>query len=494
LDRLGVAVRAQPIDWSPRRAALDAEEAAILDRLTRAPLDSRFVHVQHIFPTAFHRDPAAVASIGRTMFETDRIPASWVERCNAMDEVWVPSDFNLETFARSGVEPRKLRKLPGAIDAERFRTPVSPLPFGPNGHGFRFLSIFDWSLRKGWDVLLRAFVEEFQPAEDVCLGLKLYSSSGAPDTELVERVRGYVHSILGSERAPRIVILGGTLDDLQMRRLYRASDAYVMPSRGEGWGRPLMEAMASGLPTIGTNWSGSTEFMTPDNAYLVDYELVSVSPEAVAEAAHFAGQRWAEPSVTHLRALMREVFGRPDSARARAERGRAEVLEGYDRAAVARLAAGHLERLLGRPVARHDDNEPRGRSVEPLRLDGRRRVAFLHQPEWQAAEWEDVVVSYARAFRPGDDTTLVLWLDPDQGLTEAAAGERVLSTLIRADIDPANMADMLLLPDPLDALGKERLYAAVDWIVPTRHRSPSGRAGVRMLHNLDAATWRAAAA
>ena len=58
-----------------------------------------------------------------------------------------------------------------------------------------------------------------------------------------------------------------------MPRLYAAADAYVMPSRGEGWGRPYMEAMAMGLPTIGSRWSGNLAFMHDGNAFLVDGEV-----------------------------------------------------------------------------------------------------------------------------------------------------------------------------------------------------------------------------
>ncbi len=351
LDRLGVAVRAAPIVWSQRTTELPRDDAASLARLRQTPLSPAYVHVQHIFPPHFRPDPAAVATVGRTMFETDRLPADWVAKCNEMDEVWVPSEFNLETFARSGVDRRKLHKVPGAIDARRFRGDVRPLAL-EGRRGFAFLSVFDWSLRKGWDALVRAYVEEFVANEDVCLYLKVYSSYGQTDRQLLDRIRTYTREALGREpeEMPKIVLLGGVFSEERMLRLYRSVDAYVMPSRGEGWGRPFMEAMASGLPTIGTGWSGNTEFMTPENSYLVEYELVDVPPEAVAEAAHFAGHRWAEPSVAHLRALMRQVFADREAARASGARAGQEILERYDRPVVAQAIAGHVRRLLGRPV------------------------------------------------------------------------------------------------------------------------------------------------
>jgi hypothetical protein len=68
--------------------------------------------------------------------------------------------------------------------------------------------------------------------------------------------------------------------------------------------------MAMGLPTIGTNWSGNLEFMKPWNSYLIKVEdLVEISSGA------FKGHRWAQPSVAHLRALMRQVYSNPTEAR-----------------------------------------------------------------------------------------------------------------------------------------------------------------------------------
>lgn len=349
LDSLGADVKAFPLNWSPRIAPLSEDEAARLHAMTARELSGDFVNLIHIFPPYFSRHPQAIRNIGRTMFETDRIPADWVAKCNEMDEVWVPSDFNLETFAAAGVDKSKLVKVPGSLDPTRYGTDIEPMEV-EGKRGYNFLSLFDWSLRKGWDVLIRAFVEEFRADEDVALILKVYSTSGLSIEDIQERVLEYVTTTLGKdpERIPDIVFLDATMSDEAMLRLYKAADAYVMPSRGEGWGRPLMEAMAMGLPTIGTGWSGNTEFMHRDNSYLIDYELHEVSEEACREAQTFRGHRWAEPSLAHLKRLMRNVFTDRSAARAVGERARAEVLAKYDRRVVARTILDHLE------ATRHD--------------------------------------------------------------------------------------------------------------------------------------------
>eukprot|EP00966_Prymnesium_polylepis_P068427 1589688-Prymnesium_polylepis.2 len=59
---------------------------------------------------------AAAFAVGRTMFETDSVPAEWVARCNRMDEVWVPTDFHRDTFAAAGVAAHKLVVVGEPVD------------------------------------------------------------------------------------------------------------------------------------------------------------------------------------------------------------------------------------------------------------------------------------------------------------------------------------------------------------------------------------------
>jgi hypothetical protein len=127
-----------------------------------------------------------------------------------------------------------------------------------------------------------------------------------------------------------------------MPRLYRAVDAFVLPTRGEGWGRPLMEAMAAGLPTIATAWSGVTAYHNAQVGYPLKFRLVPVRPAHMRELPHCAGQRWAEPSVADLRRLMRWVVNHPEEALAKGQAAQAAIAGQFSRAAVASLLRQEL--------------------------------------------------------------------------------------------------------------------------------------------------------
>ena len=352
-------------------------------------LSERFVSLQGGIcishgPAGFlTRLPDADYSIGRTMFETDRIPPDWVAACNRMDEVWVPSQFNVETFANSGVERSKLVVMPGAVDSEFFdpaRHTVYPLP---NRARFNFLSIFEWSSRKGWDVLLAAYLREFSADDDVCLWLRTYlfaKPDGDPTEAIWQRIREFT-ALLGLEGKilPRIELIAEQVPSDQLPGLYLACDCYVAPSRGEGWGRPQHEAMLMERPVIATNWSGNTEFMTPDNSYLLDHEVVDTQG-LEPELSHYKGHRWANPSEIHLRTLMRHVFTHPEEARIKGQAARKHMARHYNREAVAdrvihRLQ--HIERSLKQyglapaPVTQiHASTSVRNDSLTTLAIDG----------------------------------------------------------------------------------------------------------------------------
>jgi glycosyltransferase involved in cell wall biosynthesis len=344
LDAAGVRVRIVPFHSGDARAALPGWELARLRELSatsHGPSPGPCVSIFHTSPGSLWRPRGAAYYVARTMFETDGLPAKWVAACNRMDEVWVPSAFNLESFSRAGVARHKLHRVPEGIDVERFSGSISPLPI-PGRRRFNFLSVFDWHLRKGWDVLLRSFIEEFTPSEDVALIIKVCS----PLEHIRQEARVFLRRHdLARELPSHVVLYHANLDAGELPRLYKAADAFVLPTRGEGWGRPFMEAMLMERPVIATRYGGQLEFLNDENAYLLDCRLAKVSRAAATETPVFGGGWWAEPSRVHLRRLLREVFEDREVARRRGREGRQSIMANFSRERVAHHVALQLQRI-----------------------------------------------------------------------------------------------------------------------------------------------------
>jgi glycosyltransferase involved in cell wall biosynthesis len=268
------------------------------------------VAITDCIPVLVEPDPHVAANILRTTFETDRLPEFWQPHLAKFNEIWVPSAHNLRAFRRSGIAPEKLRVVKSCCDTDIFHPdgPRLALPETLAGR-FVFLSVFDWQWRKGWDVLLRAYCQEFLAGEPVGLLLKLTRAHGHTEAMIRSQADQVLAEFgLALVMRPDIVLWDTSLSTPEMAALYRSTSAFVLPSRGEGWGRPYMEAMACGLPTIGTRHLGSADFMSDDNSVLVDASLVAVHEAAAAEIPPYRGHRWYEPDLMGLRRAMRQVY------------------------------------------------------------------------------------------------------------------------------------------------------------------------------------------
>lgn len=158
---------------------------------------------------------------------------------------------------------------------------------------------------------------------------------------------------------PRVFVSSRRVGDADFPRLYLGADAVVQPSRGEGWGRPQMEALAMARPLIATNFSGTATFLSDDVAYPLRWDGLRPAADdmnatdpgsAAAYNPWFAdgGQRWAAPSVAHLRELMRRVVDRPEEAAAKGRAAREMVLRRFSPAVVAAKVRSELDRIEAR--------------------------------------------------------------------------------------------------------------------------------------------------
>lgn len=293
-------------------AKLSEKTSELINNFTKIDLPDRYISLQSIPPPEFKTEDNSYLNIARFYWEYDRIPQRWVNLCNRMDVIWVASSLNSQSLIDSGVSSEKVFILPDAVDIELFNDNARPqvLKDVTNKDSFKFLSIFDWVLKKGWDVLIEAYIREFDFNEDVCLVIRTFSYLSIPIEKIKEKIFEVIIKKVKKtlEKAPRIIFVESMLSQEEIPGLYKACDCFVLPSRGEGWGRPYMEAMAMGLPVIGTGFGGNIDFMKDSNSFLLDYRIEPVSEQGLIEYPDASNTRWAEPSCEHLMYLMRFVF------------------------------------------------------------------------------------------------------------------------------------------------------------------------------------------
>lgn len=356
LRAVGLPVKA--VDLAPNSDDSSLIGSAQLDairELGRTDAGARPVEIVHHLPEVFPRirlSGAATARIGCTIFETDGLPAAWVEPCNSMDEIWVPSAFHRKSFASAGVISEKLRVIPYAVDTEFFHPIVDVFDL-PRCRPFRFLYISFWDWRKGFDLLIEAYLKEFTSKDPVSLVLRTslpHGESSARDIELLlsETMRARVNR--PSADRPHVELVSKALGQEDLRRLYNACDLYISTDRANGWGMPCMEAMAMGRPAATIDWSGSTGFMTARNSLLINPtgNLVPVDARLAAERPIYRGQRWAEVTLTEVQRVMRWALDNRSELQRIAARGMADVRERFSLRAVAEQVRIALEPRMGR--------------------------------------------------------------------------------------------------------------------------------------------------
>lgn len=296
--------------------------------------DPRVPVVYHTYRHSTYEPGSHPYSIARTMLEVSRIPLAWVHRLNRLNEVWVPGDFNFHSFLQSGVGRERLFIVPGPLDLSPAAEPAAFTV--KTKKRFKFLSLFNYDVRhrKGLDVLLAAFCRAFTASQDVCLVIKTRAN-------LRELEREYR---LAPDH-PEIVAIDAVLERRKLLALYRAVDCLVLPTRGEGVGRPFLDAMMMGVPIITTGWGGQRDFLNEGNAFLIDYRLKDVEERFYLKYPGFYGAKWAEPDRGDLIRKMRQIFKNPATAGPKIAQARKDV-ERFDKQHIAHII---LERL-ARPV------------------------------------------------------------------------------------------------------------------------------------------------
>jgi glycosyltransferase involved in cell wall biosynthesis len=268
------------------------------------------IHLRNTWPPATHDMVGRQNAYVAFAWEELEFPQYLVDRFNRdLDLVTVISNFVRDSFERSGITIPVEVTGNGCDHLSAVADDV-PCPLPESGRR-RILHVSSCFPRKGVDVLIDAFLRSFRADDPVELIIKTFPNPNNISASVLADRRGRL-----ADAAP-ITIIDQHYDPGQLRALYRSAAMLVAPSRGEGFGLPLAEAMLLDVPVVTTNYSGQLDFCRPSTAWLVDCHMS-------ASQAHVAGSHslWAEPSVEHLGMQMRAVLDRPDEARSRTERAK----------------------------------------------------------------------------------------------------------------------------------------------------------------------------
>lgn len=341
LHELGYPVTVHPVAFTQSNPDL-GEEGRILSDLVDRPVQYDKV-IAHCTPDSWrsvleHEKGHYV--IGMTTWEADRLHPIWTRSCNRVKEVWVPSQWNVEVFRNSGVEVPIFR-VPHALPAGTGHS-LPPLAInGVRDDDFVFYTIFHWQERKNPAELLEVYLSAFGGEDSVVLVLKTFVENAAEDPgEIESRIRE-IKADVNMMRYPRVIPIVQTISHLDMQRLHRRGDCFVLLQRAEGWGLPHFNAAAHGRPVITTGYGGQTDFLDTENSYLVDYHLRPVSRMRWTPY-YTAGAYWASPDLAQAGRLMRHVFEHREEARERGRLARERVQRAFNRRVVGQLMVERL--------------------------------------------------------------------------------------------------------------------------------------------------------
>jgi glycosyltransferase involved in cell wall biosynthesis len=252
-------------------------------------------------------------------WETTVLPTHHRHVLADFDEIWTPSRWGREVVIANGFQADRVHVVPEGVDTALFAPNAAATDAVGGGAPFRFLCVGKWEERKGIAGLVKCFRSTFDQAE----------------AELVLHVHNpYLPGFTIEDALSRVDVAPGSLPPVTpsppvsrggMAALYRQCDAFVLPTRAEGWGLPILEAMASGLPVIATHYSAPVDYLDATNGYPLNVAAMTpVYDPFFYSVGEWLGD-WAEPDWNHLRQRLRQVFEAQGEARAKGRKARQDV-------------------------------------------------------------------------------------------------------------------------------------------------------------------------
>ena len=302
----------------------------IITQLTQQP----DIWIQITVPNEFQK--IGKYNIGVTAgIETTICDPSWIQGCNNMDlvlvsaqhakKVFEESKFNMQDSNTGQVTGQlalstKVEVLFEGADIEKYAPLAWPvkLDLSTIPEMFCFLTVGHWlpgvlgEDRKNIGYTIKAFLETFKNKKDQPgLILKVQAGSGTSimDREAVlDKIDAIRKTVKG--KLPNIYVLHGEMSDAEVNELYNHGKVKAMISltKGEGFGRPLLEFSLINKPIIASYWSGHTDFLSAEFTKYVGGTLTNVHPSAAVDKMILQESQWLTPSDVEVGAALKDVF------------------------------------------------------------------------------------------------------------------------------------------------------------------------------------------
>lgn len=296
-----------------------------------------------------------------TMMETQGLHREFVQRCNDFStEVWVPCEFYRKVFKDHGVV-KDVKTIPLGVN-QYIYTPDAIRPIVTYDdilgnrktqkipQSFKYMSLFGWSHRKGPDVLCRSFIREFTAKDDVALCIFSRYMGSSADTQkqhVIREILSYYEEEK-KEDPPPIYYCGDEIPINDLPGCYCSCNAFVFCSRGEGFGLPVVEAGACGLPVISGYNTSMTEYLDDEVAWLVRPKMFGPANDKLTWISEYYRNQdfviYTEDDIVEFGTHMRTVLNDDSAARKRADAFRAKILEKYTWDACVRRVSEELTR------------------------------------------------------------------------------------------------------------------------------------------------------
>ena len=184
---------------------------------------------------------------------------------------------------------------------------------------------FTFLVNKGWRnnfdrggtmYAVEAFLNEFTSTDNVQLVIKINSAYGIPDiNKLLEELRPK-----DKVDYPRIIMNLDNIPYNQLVNIYNQCHCFVLPSRAESFGIPILEASACSIPSITSDYGGFMDFMDDSLGIIVKGKLEEVKHEVMYE-----GVKWNTIDINELRKAMRYAYNNQEEMRLKGENAKEKV-------------------------------------------------------------------------------------------------------------------------------------------------------------------------